>query len=754
LVKPITPLPSKSELLDFIKLSSKPPKIREIARVFGVQPKDRAALRQLLLQIATSSDTPHSRNSNSTQKGTEDLQIPELCIMAITSIDFDGIAGAKPVDQHLEKSGFCAEINLISQKRKTPILGDHILARITDASKMPATAELMRILPKHSQQSIIYGRAFKSKAKWYLESSEKGLQRPILLDVVANNTLEEGTLVKAELLRASDKYLKKAKLIDIIGHINNPESILALTISEYNLTDGFPEDVISKASIAIPAPLSTREDITDISLITIDGADAKDFDDAVFAEPLENGDWRLIVAIADVSHYVQENSIIDLEAQKRGNSVYLPSKVLPMIPENLSNGLCSLKPNEERACLAVEIFLDSSGNKKSHRFIRGLMRSVARLTYDKVQAVYEGVFDENQLMLPNGTLHHLFAVYQARKKIRHERGTLELQLDECSIKFSENNIPIEVEIRQQKEANELIEEFMILANICAAETLEKHQKICVYRIHEPPNSEKLSDFIALAKGFDIQLPETPHFSPKHFNQILAKAANDADKEMLQNAILRSQSRASYSIENAGHYGLGLQRYAHFTSPIRRYSDLLVHRSLISACNLGEDGIKHATAEQITDICHHISQTEQIAAKAERRAINRMTNIVLSGYLGTEQTARIIGVTHSGLFASILEGRAEGFVSRKSLPDDFYQMDIKKTTLSGKHLGWRFSLGQEIQVKISEISVASGNVSLSWRAGGTLHPMQKQAKSNKKSPKNLGKKLGKKLGKNQNRKLVK
>ena len=729
----IIPLPSKKAILDFIKLSPKPPKLREIARAFKVQPRNRAALRRLLIEIGDNLENGTVKDEVST--------IPELCILEITAVDFDGIAIAKPIDLALRQSGFLAEINTLTKKGKSPILGDHILGRIKDITQTPAKADLMRILPKHTRQSYIFGRTFKSKGKWYVETSEKGEPRPVLLDAEDKKILVEDLLVKAELVKASDKYLRKAKLLDIIGNSNDPGSILALTMNEFNLIDSFPDEVQSQACETRPISDTPREDLTHIPLITIDGADAKDFDDAIFAEPISNGGWRLVIAIADVSHYVRQNTELDIEAQRRGNSVYLPAKVLPMLPEILSNGLCSLKPNEDRACLAVEIFLDNDGYKTSHRFLRGKLRSAARLTYDEVQSVYEGIFDEKQLKLETGTLHHLFAVYQCLKKLRHIRGALELHLKERNIKFSSNGQPIEIETQQQKEANELIEEFMILANICAAETLEEQNRACIYRVHQPPSKDKLSDLALLADGMNIEIPETPNFTPTQFNLLLAKAPTNADKELLQNAILRCQSRAIYSIENAGHYGLGLQRYAHFTSPIRRYSDLLVHRALIDACNLGVDGMRNISPEQISEICVHISGTEQIATKAERRTIDRMVNIVLASMLGTEQLAEIIGITQSGLFASIAEGRAEGFISRKSLPDDFYVMDDKKTCLTGRHLGWQFKLGQTLKVFVTQMSSVSGNITLSWRSGGIITTPAKNKKGKKSDINKFTKKDG-------------
>ena len=724
LVKTKNSLPSKQEIKDFIRTSPEPIKLRKIARVFGVNARDRSALRQLLVDIG---------NSPNDWKFTEEnSDIPELCIMEITSIDTDGIAIAKLVDRSLKNTKFQAEINTSSKRGRSPILGDHILARIKNKQDVRITAELIRILPKNKMQSYVYGRAFKSKSAWYIENAEKGMQRPIQLEIGDQKELEDGILIKAELKKTSDRYLKKAKLVDTYGNIENPKSILAMTIDEFNLVEKFSDEALKQACNTKPISFAQREDLTAIPLITIDGVDAKDFDDAVFAEPTAGNGWRVIIAIADVSHYVHEDTALDAEAKKRGNSVYLPGRVLPMLPEKLSNDLCSLKPNEKRACLAVEIHLDAMGNKTKHRFIRGIIKSIARLTYDSVQSVCEGRSDEEQLNLPAGTLDHLFAVYKCRKELRKKRGALELHLRERSIKLSTEMYPIDIEIREQKQANELIEELMILANICAAETLEQKKRTCVYRVHEPPSSDKLEELILLADEMNIKLPEKANFTPQQFNLLLEKGTTPSNKELLQNAILRCQSRANYSTKNVGHYGLGLQRYTHFTSPIRRYSDLLVHRALIAACNFGPNVISRDSEGTITEICSHISETEQLAAKAERRAINRMANIVLSNLLGTEQQAIIIGITVSGLFVSIANGLAEGFISRKSLPDDFYLLDKKKTQLTGKYTGRRFRLGDSLQALVSEISIVSGNISLSWIAGGFIDNSASKKKRKKVS----------------------
>jgi len=475
-----------------------------------------------------------------------------------------------------------------------------------------------------------------------------------------------------------------------------------------------------------------RIDIRDMPLVTIDGEDAKDFDDAVFAEPADDGGWRLIVAIADVAYYVEENSALDKEARRRGNSVYLPGTVIPMLPEALSNGLCSLRPDEDRACLAVEIFIDAEGRKYQHKFFRGLMRSTARLTYTQVQQVMDGLMDESDLALPAGTLHHLIAVFSILKKARDKRGALNLDLAEKRIVMDEEGKPAEISLRRQLPSNQLIEEMMILANICAAETLEKGQHNCVFRVHDRPDPEKMDHLRELAEALEIPFAKGQVITPKRFNQVIDAAAGTSSQEAVNDAILRCQARAVYTLDNVGHYGLGLTRYAHFTSPIRRYADLLVHRRLIAAEKLGNAQIS-LDRETIEEICRHICETEQTAAKAERRTIARMSASLMQGQIDSLLEVTITGVTHAGLFAVVKGGIAEGFVSRTSLPDDFYEIDDKQLSLTGMYSGWRFSIGETITCRLTGASSVSGDISLRWHSGGSQHAPLTSRKRHKRRP---------------------
>ena len=714
-------LPDDAVLLAYIEASEKPPKLRDIARHFQLSPAQRPALRARLHELATRQTTEFS-------KETEQADLPEIVLIDIIDIDTDGvgigvIAGQTAEDQPR------IEILPDNKNRRALKRGSRCLARVKPG-KNGLRGTVMRILPK--QKSRIFGRIFRNTQhqKWMIEPADKGGRRPLPL-LASEHSPQEDVIVEAEVIK-DRRGQPAARILRILGTADSTESLTALAIAEFDLPHHFSDTMLAQANQASLPEIENRTDIRHIPLITIDGEDAKDFDDAVFAEPDENGGWRLIVAIADVAYYVAENSALDKEARLRGNSVYLPGTVIPMLPEALSNGLCSLRPNEDRACLAVEIFIDAQGKKIRHQFLRGLMCSVARLTYTQVQQVMDGQIEEEDLTLPAGTLHHLNAVFMILKKARDRRGALNLDLAEKRIVMNADNQPAEISLRRQIPANQLIEEMMILANICAAETLEAGRHLCVFRVHDQPDPEKMDHLRELAEALDIPFAKGQLITPKRFNQVIEAAANTPSKEAVNDAILRCQARAVYSLDNAGHYGLGLTRYAHFTSPIRRYADLLVHRRLIAACRLGSEPV-FLEREAVEEICSHISETEQTAAKAERRTTARLSAVLMQAHIDELLEATITGVTHAGLFATIKGGLAEGFIHRTSLPDDYYETDEKQLSLTGMYSGWRFSVGETITCRLTAASPASGDISLRWHSGGTQHPPLTSRKRKKGRP---------------------
>ncbi len=510
------------------------------------------------------------------------------------------------------------------------------------------------------------------KAEWRVPAGEEGGAEP-------------GEIVVATPLPHGGAGLKPVRIVERLGPMGSAGSISLICITTQEIPSEFPADALEQAARAGPAALDGREDLRAIPLVTIDGEDARDFDDAVWAEPdPENGatGFRLIVAIADVAHYVRPGSPLDREARHRGNSVYFPDRVVPMLPEALSNGWCSLRPGEDRGCLFAELRIDANGRKTAHRFGRGLMRSAARLTYEQAQADQPAA---------------LFAAYRALSAARQARGTLDLDLPERQVFLRDGQVE-EIRPRQRLDSHRLIEEFMILANVAAAEELERLQRPCMYRVHAPPSDDKLEALRTVLHGLDLTLPPGDQLHPRDLDRLLQHVAGTPEAPLINEIMLRSQSQAEYSPDNIGHFGLALPRYAHFTSPIRRYADLLVHRALIGDATPWPPG----TAA-------HISATERRAALAEREAIERYLAVFLTSRIGAMFPARVTGVQRFGIFVTLTENGARGLVPAGSLPNDLWVHDEAKQSLSGRHTKLVFRLGQPVDVRLVEASALTGGM---------------------------------------------
>jgi ribonuclease R len=506
--------------------------------------------------------------------------------------------------------------------------------------------------------------------------------------------------------------LKPVKVVERLGSMADPGAISRVAIHTHDIPDVFPDTALSQAEQAVAAPLAARTDLRSVPLITIDGEDARDFDDAVWAEAKGDG-WRILVAIADVAWYVRPGDPLDKEAFKRGNSVYFPDRVVPMLPEALSNGWCSLKPGEDRPCLAVEIRLDPQGNKVSHRFMRGLMRSVARTTYEEVQQAIDG---SERPSLP---LQPLYGAWAALAKARERRGVLELDLPERKVMLGEDGRITAVVPRQRLDSHRLIEDFMIAANVAAAEQIEALRRPCMYRVHDVPTQEKLQSLHDFLSTLGIAFAKGQVQSAANFNRILAVAKTMPEGPLINQVILRSQAQAVYSPDNLGHFGLALPRYAHFTSPIRRYADLLVHRALIDGLALGEGGLPTEGWERFKEIGEHISTTERRAAVAERDAVDRFTAAFLADRVGARFAGRVNGVTRFGLFVTLADSGGDGLVPISSLPDDYYDHDEVRHRLVGKRHGQSFALGDSVEVELKEANPLTGGLVFHLAAGGPV-----------------------------------
>ncbi|MBI1179529.1 MAG: VacB/RNase II family 3'-5' exoribonuclease, partial [Alphaproteobacteria bacterium] len=441
--------------------------------------------------------------------------------------------------------------------------------------------------------------------------------------------------------------------------------------------------------------------------------DARDHDDAVWAEPDPDpknpGGWHVMVAIADVAHYVREGSELDREAYRRGNSVYFPDRVVPMLPHELSSDLCSLLPEVDRACLAVSMWFDADGNKLRHRFMRGLMRSAGNISYERVQAAHDGHPDDETGPLLEPVIKPLYAAYYARLRERERRGPLDLDLPERKVELDEAGNVKQIALRERYDAHRLIEEFMIAANVAAAEELEKHRTPCMYRVHEPPGDEKLASLREFLETLSLKLPKGQRLMPHQFNKVLERARETEQSHIVSTVVLRSQSQAYYSPENQGHFGLALDRYAHFTSPIRRYSDLLVHRGLVRALKFGPDGLKPDAGETFTETGEHISMTERRAMTAERDANDRYMAAYMSDKVGSHFAGRISGVSRFGLFIALDETGADGLAPISTLGREFFRHDEKSHALVGDESGTIFRLGDPVTVRLAEATPITGGL---------------------------------------------
>ena len=628
-------------------------------------------------------------------------KLPDTTLILITGTDADGDPVGRPAAWN-PADGRAPLIRMVAERPGQPGLapGDRVLARLrpTGAGKYQGrtihrlTEGPSRVLgvfrPGHPDGRIIPTDR-RAKAEWTVPHGQEA-------------GAETGELVLAEPLPHHRLGLKPARVIERLGKMGDAKSISLVAIHTHDIPVAFPDDALIEASLAQAVPLAHRDDLRDIPLVTIDGEDARDFDDAVFAEPDGDG-FRLIVAIADVAWYVRPGSALDRAARQRGNSVYFPDRVVPMLPEALSNQWCSLLPGEDRGCLFVETRIDRAGRKLGHRFGRGLMRSAARLTYERVQQAVDTRADLTVDPRP------LYDAYRALLGARTNRGTLDLDLPERKVTIGPAGQVLSVSPRPRLDSHRLIEEFMILANVAAAEELERLTQPVVYRVHAPPSEEKLAALRGFLNGLGISLPAGDQLHPRDLDRVLRKAAGTPDAQVVNEVMLRSQSQAAYSPDNIGHFGLALTRYAHFTSPIRRYADLLVHRALITGLRLGVGCLGDREAALFPDTSAHITATERRAALAERDAIDRYLAVFMADKIGVRFTARISGVTRFGLFVTVPDSGASGLVPMSALPDDYWHYDEMAQTLTGSRTRRVFNLSQDVEVRLAEANPVTGGL---------------------------------------------
>jgi len=701
--------PTKEEVLAFIRESPAAVGKREIGRAFHIRGQDRLALKNLLRELREAGELEPAPKRRLAPRGA----LPEVLALEVAEIDADGELLARPAVWRHEAPP--PTIYLAPERRGRPAVGpgDRVLARLRQVGEGIFEARPIRVLGGAPKRLIgVYQRGERGGR---VRPTDRRAKSEFVLHPVDAGGARPGELVLVEPKEQQPRRLglREVRVVERLGDLDETRALSLISIHEHDLPTVFPAAALAEAEAAEAAPAENREDLRDIALVTIDGEDARDFDDAVWAEPDPDannpGGWHLIVAIADVAHYVRPASALDKAAYERGNSAYFPDRVVPMLPEALSNGWCSLNPGEERSCLAAHLWIDANGQLRRHRFLRARMRSAARLTYEQAQAAHDGSRDEAAAVASEPVIQPLYGAFQALTRARQARGTLDLDLPERQVVIGTDGDVAAIRTRRRLDSHRLIEEFMITANVAAATALEAAGEACMYRVHDSPDPQKLEALRQVLDGFGLRLARGQVVSPKFFQRILERVDGHPHAPMVHQLVLRSQSQAAYAPDNMGHFGLALPCYAHFTSPIRRYADLLVHRALIAGLGLGDGGLPDDAGAVFTQIGQHISMTERRAQAAEREAVDRFTAAFLRNRVGDILPGRITGVTRFGLFVTLDESGADALIPMSSLPDDFYIHNEAEHCLIGRRWGRTYRLGEPVAARLSECDPITGGM---------------------------------------------
>lgn len=703
-------LPSKAEILAWISDHPTQTAKRDIAKAFGIKGAARIDLKRILKELEAEG---HLEKRQKTYRDPD--RLPPVSVLQILGPDSNGDLTAKP----LEWQGEGPEPKIFMALRASdPALGegDRILARVSLVEGEGNTYDAKLIRRIGTNPHKVLGVFRKGAEGGRILPIDKGLGTEWSVAADATHGAKDGELVEAEQAGPKARMgLPRARIVNRLGDPSAPKAVSLIAIHQHGIPDDFPDEVIAEADAMKPAGLKGRTDMRDMPLVTIDPWDARDHDDACWAhaddDPKNEGGHIVWVAIADVAHYVRPSTALDREARKRGNSSYFPDRVVPMLPDRLSGDLCSLHEGVPRACIAVRMQLDADGNKISHRFERGLMRSVASLNYEEVQAAVDGKPNEKTAPLMDLVIAPLYAAYDALTRARGRRQPLDLDLPERKVELDDAGKVASVNFRERLDAHRLIEELMVLANVAAAETLIAKKSPLLFRVHEEPSTDKLDALRDVAQAAGFNLAKGQVLKTAHLNALLKAAEDTESDELINISTLRSMQQAYYSPQNFGHFGLALQSYAHFTSPIRRYSDLIVHRALISSHGWGKDGLSPAEIESLDDTAAHISSTERRSMVAERDTNDRYLAAFLSERLGGEFTGRISGIAKFGVFVKMDETGADGLVPIRSLGDEYFHFDRDNNSLMGADSGRTITIGQRVTVKLIDALPVTGGVEL-------------------------------------------
>jgi ribonuclease R len=726
-------LPTKDAILDFIKSASEGKSQarqlgkREIARAFSVKGGDRVALKQLLAEM-TEDGLLSGNRKGFQQPGA----LPPVAVLEVVARDAEGELAAEVAGGEIGPDGRRERVLVLpwrGARKAEPALGegDRILARLTrlkepDAAGYRYEAEPIKRLPKEKRRQLGIFRA-RDKGGGVIDPVDRKEMKEWPIAPGDEGEARDGDLVRFDLARKGGRYgVPQARVVESLGNPQDQRKISLIAVHAHGLRDEFPSGVLAETERLRAATPAGRTDLRALPLVTIDPVDARDHDDAVHAapdaDPANKGGWVVHIAIADVAHYVHAGSRLDREARLRGNSVYFPDRVVPMLPERISNDLCSLREGEERPCLAVRLVIDRHGHKKGQTLLRGTMRSAAKLAYEEAQAAIDGKPSGKCKPLLDTALKPLWGAYAALAEARDRREPLDLDLPERKVLLNTAGRVERVVVPCRLTAHRLVEEFMIQANVAVAEMLEARRAPVIYRVHDAPSKEKIVSLREFLDSLDLRLPSGGGtLRAGDFNKLLLRARALPVADLINEVVLRSQSQAVYAAENIGHFGLHLARYAHFTSPIRRYADLIVHRSLIRTLGLGTGGLTDTEAGELKDIAQEISDAERRAMSAERETVDRLIAGYLAERVGAEFGARISGTTRAGLFVRLDDTGADGFVPAATL-NDYYRHDEAAHTLVGDRTGHVYRLGDSVRVRLVEAVPSAGALRFEMLSPGT------------------------------------
>jgi len=719
--------PERDAIVAFIRAHPGKVGTREIARQFGLKNAERVELKRILRELADDGTIARQR-----KKIHEPAALPPTVMADITGRDSDGELIATPTEWD-EKSGEPPKIRIHVPRRPQPGtaagVGDRALLRVEKPNENEGAVYRGRVIKvvDHAKTRVLgIFRALPGGGGRLVPVDKKQAGRELNIAKADSHGAEDGDLVSVDLVRSRGFGLASGKVKERLGSLASEKAVSLIAIHAHEIPQAFSPAALHEAEAAKPATLQGREDWRDLPLVTIDPPDAKDHDDAVYAEPdpdpNNKGGHIVHVAIADVAFYVRPGSALDRDALMRGNSVYFPDRVVPMLPERISNDLCSLVPGEPRGALAVRMVIAADGRKHSHSFHRILMRSAAKLNYAQAQAAIDGRPDDTTGPLLDPILKPLYEAYATVKRARDERDPLDLDIPERKILLKPDGTVDRVIVPERLDAHKLIEEFMILANVAAAEMLEKKALPLIYRVHDEPTLEKVHNLQEFLKTLDLPFAKSGALRPALFNRVLAQVKGHDSEPLVNEVVLRSQAQAEYAAENYGHFGLNLRRYAHFTSPIRRYADLVVHRALIRGLGLGEGALPETeTMETLSEVAAQISVTERRAMKAERETADRLIAHFLADRIGASFQGRISGVTRAGLFVKLSDTGADGLIPIRTLGTEYFNYDEARHALVGTRSGAMHRLGDVVDVRLVEAAPVAGALRFELLSEGRVVP---------------------------------